>query len=92
MTKPIELITINQNGWWTAICKDLGISGFGETEQDAVAAFRLSMISTISTRLHLALELEQENVADAEPTLFQEEKPRIARRIQLNDAGQLVAV
>lgn len=54
MNRQIEVIVINQNGWWSAICKPLNISGFGDTEQEALRAFERALFSNISARIKVA--------------------------------------
>jgi len=54
MARPIEVVVVHQNGWWSAICKDLEISGFGVSEQEALEALKGSLFSNISARIKAA--------------------------------------
>lgn len=54
MKRQIEVIVVNQNGWWSAICKPLNISGFGDSEQEALRAFERALFSNITARIKVA--------------------------------------
>jgi hypothetical protein len=50
-TSSLDVLIICQNGWWSAICPQLEISGFGETEEEAKLAFERSFTSTMLSKL-----------------------------------------
>lgn len=60
MSKTIDILVINQNDWWSVICKELKISGFGESEEDAILAFERSLASTLAARLRVAVEIKED--------------------------------
>lgn len=51
MKSSIDVIVVNQNGWWSVLCNELDVSGFGESEEAALAAFERALISTLTARL-----------------------------------------
>lgn len=81
MNHQIEVVVVNQNGWWSAICKQLGISGFGESEQDALRAFQRALVSNITARISAATSPTASVIF--EPTSA---GGTVMRRIQLSDA------
>jgi hypothetical protein len=80
MNTQIEVVVVNQNGWWSAICKQLEISGFGESEQDALRAFQRALISNISARISAATSPTASVIC--EPTSA---GGTVMRRIQLSE-------
>lgn len=50
-TSTFDVLIICQNGWWSAICPQLEISGFGESEDEAKKAFERSFTSTMLAKL-----------------------------------------
>lgn len=52
MSKPIEAVVINQNGWWSVVCREMDVSGFGASEPEALAAFQTALFSTLAARIH----------------------------------------
>jgi hypothetical protein len=50
-TSSLDVLIICQNGWWSAICPQLEISGFGDTEEEAKRAFERSFTSTMLSKL-----------------------------------------
>lgn len=45
MKNALRIRVINQNGWWSVTCPDLGIGGSGISEQEARIAFYRSFVS-----------------------------------------------
>jgi hypothetical protein len=52
-TKPYTIIVKNLDGWWSAICKEICVSGFGPSEEKAIESLVLSMRSTLSAQAAL---------------------------------------
>lgn len=80
MKHQIEVVVVNQNGWWSAICKQLEISGFGDSEQEALRAFQRALVSNISARITAATA--------SEPSSEKEQTGSggtVMRRIRLSD-------
>lgn len=55
MNMTVNAVVVNQNGWWSVLCKELDISGFGESEEAAIEAFERSLHSTVAARLRTEL-------------------------------------
>lgn len=53
MNKPFTIIVKNLDGWWSAVCKELCVSGFGTTEQAAIESVATSIRSTLSAQASL---------------------------------------
>lgn len=69
-TSSLDVLIICQNGWWSALCPQLEISGFGETEEEAKLAFERSFTSTMLSKLRDSFsELAIVAGADSEPEL-----------------------
>lgn len=51
MNKPYTIQVRNLDGWWSAVCKELCVSGFGPTEEEAVKAVVRSMSSTLEAQV-----------------------------------------
>ena len=80
-TPSFEVMMICQNGWWTAVCAELQISGYGETEDEAKKAFERSFTSTMLTRLRASFSepIEEETTSRIGPSLPALELPRGAQ-------------
>jgi hypothetical protein len=59
----IDVVLMDQHGWWTAFCEKLGISGFGTSEDAALEAFKRSLISNQLAAPSLG-ELSQHGTAE----------------------------
>jgi hypothetical protein len=51
---PIEMIVMNRSGCWTVACNALDASGFGPSKEEAFAAFRKAIVSSINGQIDLA--------------------------------------
>jgi len=49
--RAIEVVVMNRSGFFVAVCKELEISGFGETPEDALTSFQKALVSTVSARI-----------------------------------------
>lgn len=47
MNKPYTIEVRNLDGWWSAICRELCVSGFGPSEKEAISSLIRSMRSTL---------------------------------------------
>lgn len=75
-TSSLDVLIICQNGWWSAICPQLEISGYGETEDAAKRAFERSFTSLMLAKLRASfLAPTMENASD-EPELPQMDRTR----------------
>lgn len=52
-TKPYTIIVKNLDGWWSAVCKELCVSGFGPSESTAMESLARSMRSTLAAQAAL---------------------------------------
>lgn len=50
MPKRYTITVKNLDGWWSAVCDDLCVSGFGETRDAAITAVTRSIISTLNAQ------------------------------------------
>lgn len=48
MKKPYKVIVKNLDGWWSAVCPELAVSGFGRSKTEAIQAVVRSMQSTLT--------------------------------------------
>jgi hypothetical protein len=55
MNMTVNAVVVNQNGWWSVLCKELDISGFGDSKEAAIEAFERSLHSTVAARLRSEL-------------------------------------
>lgn len=46
--KPYTVVVKNLDGWWSAVCPELGVSGFGHSRDEAISAVARSMQSTLA--------------------------------------------
>ena len=53
MSKPYTIIVKNLDGWWSAVCKELCVSGFGPSEEEAIDAVARSVRSTLTAQASL---------------------------------------
>lgn len=53
MNKPYTIIVKNLDGWWSAVCKELCVSGFGPSEDEAINAVARSIRSTLTAQTSL---------------------------------------
>jgi hypothetical protein len=81
----INAVVVNQNGWWSVFCKELDISGFGDTENAAIEAFQRSLNSTIEARLRTPVPASDPTRTDAKSG-----GPKSVRRSGLGVSGQVV--
>lgn len=47
MKKSFTIHVSEIGGWWSAICPELGVSGFGSSKKEAIEAVVISMRSTL---------------------------------------------
>lgn len=66
MNKPYTIIVKNLDGWWSAFCPQLDVSGFGASKDEAVEAVRVSMHSALVVRAH-AIEADVSPLAELQP-------------------------
>lgn len=50
MQKPYKIILKNLDGWHSAVCPQLCVSGFGKTEKEAIDSVVRAMRSTLSAQ------------------------------------------
>ncbi len=50
MQKPFKIIVKNLDGWWSAVCPQLCVSGFGKSEKAAIESVVRAMCSTLSAQ------------------------------------------
>ena len=53
MNKPYTIIVKNLDGWWSAVCKELCVSGFGPSEEEAINSVVRSIRSTLTAQAAL---------------------------------------
>lgn len=53
--RTVEVVVMNRGGWFVAACKELEISGFGETQKEALESFQKALLSTVTARLEAAV-------------------------------------
>lgn len=65
-TSSFDVLIICQNGWWSAICPQLEISGFGESEDEAKKAFERSFTSIMLAKLRASFtdSVTEENLPE----------------------------
>lgn len=51
MNKPYTIIVKNLDGWFSAYCKELCVSGFGASEQEAIDGVVRSIRSTLTAQV-----------------------------------------
>lgn len=51
MNKPYTIKVKNLDGWWSAFCAELHVSGFGGSKQEAIDAVVRSIRSTLSAQV-----------------------------------------
>jgi hypothetical protein len=61
MSKPYTIIVKNLDGWWSAVCPQLCVSGFGNSEKEAINALIRSMQSTLEAQAS-SLKKDRNNV------------------------------
>lgn len=81
-TSSFDVLIICQNGWWSAICPQLEISGYGETEEEAKKAFERSFTSTMLAKLRASFS-DSVDEADRPPTEPELPEFRIPARGQI---------
>ena len=58
MKKPYTLVVKNMDGWWSAVCPELLVSGFGPSKEEAILSVARSMESKLKAQaLSLAKDL-----------------------------------
>ena len=50
MRKSYTIKVKNLDGWWSAVCDELCVSGFGATREAAITAITRSMVSTLNAQ------------------------------------------
>ena len=50
--KKLRIRIRRTDSWWCAVCPELGVSGFGNTKDDAVESVSRSIRSTLTARAH----------------------------------------
>lgn len=50
MNKPYTIVVKNLDGWWSAVCTELNVSGFGPTQDEAVKSVARSIRSTLAAQ------------------------------------------
>lgn len=45
--KPFTVVVEELGGWWSAVCPELNVSGFGPSKEQALDAVSISMHSTL---------------------------------------------
>lgn len=50
MSKPYTIVVKNLDGWWSAVCPELCVSGFGNSKQEAIEALARSIQSTLKAQ------------------------------------------
>jgi len=61
MNKPYTIVVKNLDGWWSACCEELCVSGFGTSEQEAIDAVVRSIRSTLSAQV-ASLTVDNANI------------------------------
>lgn len=61
MNKPYTIIVKNLDGWWSACCPQLHVSGFGASKQQAINSVVTSIRSTLSAQVS-SLREDQKNI------------------------------
>ena len=50
MANTYTIQTRSMDSWWSAVCPELCVSGFGNSEQEAVAAVQRAMRTTLAAQ------------------------------------------
>jgi hypothetical protein len=50
MSKPYQIVVKNLDGWYSAMCPQLCVSGFGSSRDEAIEALARSMGSTLEAQ------------------------------------------
>ncbi len=81
-TSSFDVLIICQNGWWSALCPQLEISGFGDTEEAAKQAFERSFTSTMLAKLRASFS---DSVTE---DIYRESEPELPQ-MRSGSAGQI---
>lgn len=50
--KPFTILVKNLDGWWSAVCPELCVSGFGKNKTAAIESVARAMRSTLLAQAH----------------------------------------
>jgi hypothetical protein len=88
MNPSFEVIVFQQNGWWSVMSPELEISGFGDSEAAAKAAFERSLISTVMANLRGSLSEEPQQAGEDLPEVARVLAGQLVRRTRVMMGGQ----
>ena len=88
MTHPsFNVLVVQQNGWWSVISPELEISGFGDSEKAARAAFERSLLSTVMANFRGSLSEEPAPADDELPEVRRVLHGQVVRRARVMMGG-----
>ena len=63
MPKPYTIIVKNLDSWWSAVCPELCVSGFGKSKQEAIDSLVTAMRSTLMAQAS-SLKKDSKNLSN----------------------------